>query len=312
MKLGKIKFVDLREVWPNEAQSFTPWLEANPSELGDLLGMDLEFVREKSVGKFSLDLFGTDLQTGRKLVVENQLEPSNHSHLGQLLTYAGGIEPSIIVWVAKSIREEHRAALEWLNSVTNSETMFFGVEVKAIRIEDSVPAPWLDIVVEPNTWSKVVKENNSGFESEREKAYSQFWQSFIDAYQTEFPELASRLAWGRTWFPTGAGVSGVNLNLVFTPQGLRVEIYFGSSDAELNASRFNLALGKKEEIEALAGKELSWDPLEGKKASRISLLGPACSISASTEWESYRKWFAEAYALMKTINSNAIQPIVKK
>jgi hypothetical protein len=128
-----------------------------------------------------LDLFGTDLSTGKHVVVENQLEKSDHSHLGQLLTYAGGLESGSVVWIAKEIRPEHRAALEWLNSVTDNDTNFFGIEIKAIRIGDSEPAPWLDLVVQPNSWSKSLRESAAGsYESDKSRAYSQFWQSLID------------------------------------------------------------------------------------------------------------------------------------
>jgi hypothetical protein len=313
MQLGKIEQVDLREVWPNEASSFTPWLESNPQELGQILGMDLEFVREKPIGRFSLDLFGTDLTTGRRVIVENQLEVSNHTHLGQLLTYAGGTEPSVIVWLAKSIRGEHRAALEWLNSVTDAETMFFGIEVKAIRIGGSVPAPMLDIVVEPNSWAKEVRSFGGGsFESEKSKSYAEFWRSFIDEVSPELPEFASRTAWSRNWLPSGAGISGVNLNLVFWAQGLRAEIYFGSAEEDINTERFEAVLKRKEAIEKIAGHELSWETLGGKKASRFALYGPSGDISDISRWPSYRKWFRESFLMIKEVGAQEVIPAVKR
>jgi len=312
MQLGKIQQVDLREVWPNEASSFTPWLEENPEELGEILGLDLEFVREKPVGKFSLDLFGTDLNTGRKVIVENQLETSNHNHLGQLLTYAGGVEPSVIVWLAKSIRQEHRAALEWLNSVTDSETVFFGVEVKAIRIGNSEPAPMLDLVVEPNSWVKEVRGSSGGnFDSEKSKAYGEFWRTMIDEVSTELPEFASRKPWNRGWLPIGQGVSGVRLTLVFYAQGLRTEFYFGSSQQELNQSRFDAVFERRDSIEAAAGTSLEWEALEGRKACRIALYGPDGDITETDRWDEYRKWFTESYKLFKELNSQFVLPAIR-
>jgi hypothetical protein len=312
MKLGKIQEVALRDVWPHEASSFTPWLEENPDELGSLLGLDLAFVREKPVGKFSLDLFGSDLTTGRRVIVENQLETSNHSHLGQLLTYAGGTEPSIIIWLAKSIRAEHRAALEWLNSVTDSETLFFGIEVKAIKIGDSMPAPMLDIVVEPNSWVKEIRTSGGGnFESEKTKAYSNFWRSFIDEVSTDLPEFTSRTAWARNWLPSGMGVSGLNLNLVFYAQGLRTEIYFGSADPEVNQARFDAVLAKKDAIEAFTGGALEWNELDGKKACRISYYGPDGGIEQTQDWATYRKWFLDSFTLMKRVVKEEVLPAVR-
>jgi hypothetical protein len=312
VKLGKIQEVDLREVWPNEAGSFTPWLEENPEELGEILGLDLEFVREKPIGKFSLDLFGTDLTTGRKVVVENQLETSNHSHLGQLLTYAGGVEPSIIVWVAKSIRSEHRAALEWLNSVTGPETLFFGVEVKAVRIGDSIPAPMLDLVVEPNSWSKEVRSSGvGGFESEKSKLYAAFWRAFIDKASDSLPEFATRTAWARHWLPTGGGVSGVNLNLVFYAEGIRTEIYLGSADPATNESRYKLILDSRETIEAEIGQALEWEALEGRKACRISLYGPIGDITEQERWAEFIDWFTSAYSRIKRVNLLFVVPAIR-
>ena len=312
MKLGKIQQVDLREVWPNEATSFTPWLEENPEELGEVLGLDLEFVREKPVGKFSLDLFGTDLNTNRKVIVENQLETSNHNHLGQLLTYAGGVEPSVIVWVAKSIRQEHRAALEWLNSVTDSETMFFGVEVKAIKIGDSEPAPMLDLVVEPNSWVKEVRSSSGGnFESEKSKAYGDFWRTLIEEVSGELPEFASRKPWNRGWLPVGQGLSGVRITLVFYAQGLRTEFYFGSSDQRLNQSRFDAVLALREPIESAIGQPLEWEALEGRKACRIALYGPDGDITESERWADYRTWFTDSYKLFKELSSKYVLSAIK-
>lgn len=312
--LGKIRQVDLREVWPSEAQSFTPWLEANPGELGELLGLELEFVREKAVGRFSLDLFGTDLNTGEAVIVENQLEKSDHSHLGQLLTYAGGLEPSVIVWIAKEIREEHRAALEWLNAVTNLETQFFGIEVKAIRIDDSPPAPWLDIVVQPNAWSKNLRGSSTAYmETDRGKKYSIFWQELLDVLAVDFPELKSRTAWARTWFPTSLGVSGVNLNFVFGSQGLRVEFYLGSSDESLNRERFEALKARPSIFEHLGTQELSWESLEGKKACRIALYGkPDADITTELEWSSYIDWFSRAFKEMRLTNTHEFRSVLQK
>ena len=313
MQLGKLQQVELREVWPNEASSFTPWLEANPSELGEILGLDLEFVREKPIGKFSLDLFGTDVATGRRVIVENQLETSDHNHLGQLLTYAGGSEPSVIIWIAKVIRQEHRAALEWLNSVTSNETQFFGIEVKAVRIGDSMPAPMLDIVVEPNSWAKEIRSGSSGqFESDKARTYADFWRAFIDETSEEFPELSTRTPWARNWLPTSVGVSGVNLNLVFTSQGLRVEVYFGSSDPAVNERRFDAILSKKVEVEAAMRDELVWERLDGKKACRISLEGPIAFVEETYNWDAYKAWLREAFRLFRQVASTTIVPEVKR
>jgi hypothetical protein len=142
--LGSLIVVDPKEVWSHEAQVFTPWLLNNPQVLEDLLGMELELeVAEHPVGDFSLDLRGRDLSDNSVIIVENQLSQSDHGHLGQILTYAGGTSPSTIVWITTGFRPEHRAALDWLNEHTDPDTRFFGVEIEVVQIAGSPPRPEL-------------------------------------------------------------------------------------------------------------------------------------------------------------------------
>jgi len=308
MDFGRVAQVPLRELWKNEAQDFTPWLEANPDQLGALLGMELEFVREQSVGLFSLDLLGRDKNSDQLVIVENQLDKSDHSHLGQLLTYAGGFEPAYVVWIAKEIRSEHKAALDWLNSVTNSETYFFGIEIKAIRIDDSNPAPLLDVVVQPNSWSKQAHETKSAAnDSPRARQYLAFWERVIAEFGTEFSELKSRKASRQLWLSTSSGVSGVNLALCFTSRGLKAEYYFGSTSEELNTRRFETALAAKPLIESTLGRSAEWESLTGQKASRIAIYGPECDVAKDSEWNSYIEWFRAAYRDLRTVNPTLVR-----
>ena len=151
--LAKIERVDLREAWPNEARDFTPWLAENIAELGEALGMDLELQeREAAVGGYSLDVLATDLNQNRPVIIENQLETTNHTHLGQLLTYAAGYDANVIVWLTREFRDEHRQALDWLNQRTGEDTQFFGVVVELLRIGNSPYAPYFKLVATPNKW----------------------------------------------------------------------------------------------------------------------------------------------------------------
>jgi hypothetical protein len=297
MEFGKVAQVPLRELWKNEAQDFTPWLEANPDQLGALLGMELEFEREKSVGLFSLDLLGKDKHSDQLVIVENQLEKSDHSHLGQLLTYAGGFEPTYVVWVAKEIRNEHKAALHWLNAVTHAETYFFGIEVRAIKIDGSNPAPFLDVVVSPNSWTKQARESKSAVnDTPKARQYLAFWERAIAELGQEFSELRNRKALPQAWLSTSTGLSGLSLCLVFTSRGLKGEFYFESKDEDVNAVRFEAALGSKALIERSIARELQWEPLLGQKASRIATYALAdADVMKSSEWTSYIDWFRNVY-----------------
>lgn len=125
--LGQLKTLPLRSAWSNEATNFTPWLADHLELLDEVLGTDLELQdREATVGSFSLDLLAKDLGTGRLVIIENQLDTTDHDHLGKVLTYAAGFDAGTIVWVAESFRDEHRQALDWLNQRTDSDTHFFG------------------------------------------------------------------------------------------------------------------------------------------------------------------------------------------
>jgi len=150
--LGKLERIDdLKSVWHNEAVNFTPWLQENIGLLSQALGLDIQSVnREVAIGRYSADLVGEEPQSGRPVIIENQLEKTDHSHLGQLLTYAAGKNGGIIIWVASHIVQEHRNALEWLNNATKGNIDFYGVELELLRIGDSpLKAPNFKVVVAP-------------------------------------------------------------------------------------------------------------------------------------------------------------------
>ena len=164
MELGKLKEIkDLRKVWAHEALDFTPWLaeEENLSELADAVGLEITLDEtESSVGDFSVDIFAKETGTDRKIIIENQLEDTNHDHLGKLITYASGKNAEIIIWVVKRAREEHRSAVEWLNNHTDENIGFFLVEIKLYQIGGSQIAPKFNVIEKPNNWTKEIKKQN--------------------------------------------------------------------------------------------------------------------------------------------------------
>ena len=158
--LGRLQRVDLRTIWTSEPVQFTPWL-ARPENLeilGETLGLELELeAQEKEVGSFRADIVCRDIGTGSSVLIENQLEQTDHDHLGKLLTYAAGLQAVTVVWLAERFRDEHRAALDWLNDITHEESRFFGLEIELWRIGDSPAAPKFNIVSMPNDWSRSVR-----------------------------------------------------------------------------------------------------------------------------------------------------------
>ena len=162
MKLGKLeKINDLRSIWKHEAKDFTPWLaqEENLAILSDAIGIDIVLEeKESNVGDFSVDLYATEEGTNRKIIIENQLEETNHDHLGKIITYASGKDAEVIIWIVKKARDEHKQAIEWLNQHTDEKSAFFLIEIEVWKINDSDPAPKFNIVERPNDWAKAMKK----------------------------------------------------------------------------------------------------------------------------------------------------------
>jgi len=301
--LGRLTPVPPREVWVNEAQHFTPWLLQNADVLGDLLNMDLALEQaEHPVGGFSLDLIGRDQATGEVVIVENQLEMSDHSHLGQLLTYAAGTGPTNIVWVVSTFRPEHRAALDWLNARTDEETRFFGVEIAVVRINDSEPAPSFRLVAQPNDWQKSVRGvgGHSDVLTARQELYREFWTRWLELLRAERP------AWSRAtrpprdhWFTTTAGVAGAVFYTTFTRQGLSSELVFESPNGALNTARLEMLREQRRELEAAYGSSLDWQDMPGRKATRVAEYLPDADVAVREEWDTYLEWLLDRQARLR-------------
>lgn len=294
MKLSKIKRVTLREIWAKEATDFTPWLAENIAQLGEALGMDLELQsKEADVGDFSLDLLAKD-NTGRTVVIENQLQQTDHDHLGKLLTYAAGFDAAAVIWVAESIREEHRQALDWLNQRTNANTDFFGVVVEVLKIDDSSPAVNFKLVVYPNEWQKPKRSQAASTVSERGKAYRQYYQPLIDELREKHKFTGARLAQPQSWYSFSSGVSHASFGAVFRSNNrISVEVYIDYGDAEKNKALFDWLHKRKAEIEQKLGFSLSWERLDEKQACRISIDRNGSIQDSAEDLEQIRKWHVE-------------------
>ena len=153
-QLGHLKRLEPKAVWTSEPKDFTPWLADRIDLLSQALGIEIELIgKEVAVGDFSVDLYGKDIGTENGVVIENQLAPTDHTHMGQLLTYGAGLDAKVIIWISPSFRDEHRQAIEWLNLHTEGLS-FFGVELELLQIDDSLPAPHFKVVVQPNEWQE--------------------------------------------------------------------------------------------------------------------------------------------------------------
>lgn len=313
-ELSKIKRLNLRDVWAKEASDFTPWLAENIEELGEALGMGLELeAKEASVGDFSLDLLAKDLGTNRMVVVENQLTQTDHDHLGKLLTYAAGFDASVVIWVAESIRDEHRQALEWLNQRTDTDTEFFGVVVEVLQIDDSKPAYNFKLVVFPNEWRKSKRSQAFSSVSSKSEAYRQYYQSLIDELRENHKFTGARVAQPQNWYPFSSGVSGIHVSAVFAGNDrARVELYINRPDFETNKALFDWLHGQKDTIEKECGFSLQWERLDERQASRITVSRSGSIESGAEDLEQIRRWQIERLLIFKKVFGPLVRTGVKK
>jgi hypothetical protein len=271
--IGKLERVALREVWEHEAYDFTQWLQENIDVLNSALDLNLVSVdREQTAGSFSIDLVAED-QGGKMVIIENQLEKSNHDHLGKLITYLTGMGAKAAIWIVSDPRPEHVAAITWLNESSSAE--FYMVKVEAVRIGNSPPAPLLTLIVGPSKETEAVGTTKKDI-AERFELRRRWWTQLIERSQ-QVNKLHAHISpgdWG--WLGASAGIRGLNLNYVVTMDESSAELYIDrgkGSEAE-NKSIFDQLQAHRAEIEKSFGGTLSWERLEGKRACRIRHLQP--------------------------------------
>ncbi len=280
MKLGKIKEVDIREVWKHEQYDFSKWLasEENISELGDALNLSLTDVQtEQFVGSYRCDIICKDDVTGKSVLIENQLEQTNHDHLGKIITYASGLNASVVVWIVAEAREEHASAIEWLNKHTDDDVAFFLIEIHAYRIGDSDPAPMFKIIEQPNDFARSVKAAvTKGELSEAQIKRQEFWTQFNEVLDSRGKPFNKRKATTDHWYSVGIGSSRcyISIDLVNKQHKMRVGFWIPN-----DKSLFDSLLENKNEIEQSVGQTLDWDRLEGKKACVISASIPGLNFN---------------------------------
>lgn len=266
--IGKIDRVPLRDVWKHEALDFTRWLEENIDVLNDILDLNLATAeREKDAGDFSVDLVAED-DKGNPVVIENQLEKSNHDHLGKLITYLTAVGARTAIWIVSDPRPEHINAISWLNE--GSAASFYLLKVEAIRIGDSAPAPLLTLIVGPSKEGREVGETKKEI-AERYDIRHKFWTGLLDFAKTKTKLHAGLSPSEYNWLGTGAGVRGLGYNYSLTKHASTVELYIdrGKDAEEENKAIFDQLLAAKGEIERAFGEPLEWQRLEERRACRI-------------------------------------------
>jgi len=306
-QLGSLTRVELRDIWYDEAGAFTPWLATpeNLQLLGQTLGLELEYEdQETRVGSFRADISARDTSDGSWVLIENQLERTDHLHLGQLLTYAAGLEAVTIVWVSAQFRDEHRGALDWLNEITDDRFRFFGLEIELWRIGDSVSAPKFNVVSKPNDWTATIQAAARDSEAigERQQLQLEFWSEFR-AYMDERSSIRCSKPQPQSWMYHPLERTGVHLssNLSswnsatnkLSPE-IRVELYMDGRDAK---SIFAMLQAQNQAIQSELDETLIWYNNENNKSCRIYARKDAEFTDRETRTGCFEwlKWNLEAF-----------------
>ncbi len=266
--IGKIERVNLRDVWKHEAFDLTTWLQENIDVLNEAIGLNISNPEnEQSAGSFKVDILAED-DSGNPVIIENQLEKSDHDHLGKLITYLVALEAKTAIWIVSDPRPEHLASISWLNE--SSSANFYLLKLEAIKIDDSPPAPLLTLIVGPSEEAKEVGKVKKEI-SERYQIRKKFWVQLLDTAKLKTNLHANISAGRHGWIGASAGKQGLGFNYVIRRNDAQVELYIdrGDDKEEENLRIFKQIEDEKMSIEESFGESLEWESLEGKRACRI-------------------------------------------
>ena len=298
VELDYLQSVELDKVWENEPGDFTPWLaeEENLKQLGETLGMELELEgQELPVGNFRADILCRNTVDGSRVLIENQLTRTDHPHLGQILTYAAGLDARTVVWIAKEFREEHRAALDRLNEITDENFQWFGIEIKVWRIGDSKRAPQFEILSKPNDWKRTTAKR-SGRTTIADKNIQQkekYWSKLREYLQ----EIGSTIGIGKpdqggNFVFISIGRTGFRLKLSLSTAQNQISVVLdmfdlkaASTDAETD---FKLLKQQREDIDPHFDGQLEWED----DFNRVALYKNDMDPMDETKWEEQHNWLA--------------------
>lgn len=317
MQLGQLKKIPLRDAWSHEATDFTNWL-AQPENLqllSDEIGIDISLIEtEASVGKFNVDIRAEEENTGRQIVIENQLESTDHDHLGKIITYASGFDAEIIIWIVKDVRDEHKQAIDWLNENTNAKINFFAINIELWRIGDSPYAPKFNVISKPNNWAKALKKSGSttstGKITDLKMLQLEFWTSFNEFVAQSDSSIRTRTPRPQHWYDLSLGVgqrAHISLTVHSREKYCSAEIYI-PNDRDL----FFKLEEQKEQIQNQCGLTFKWMELPNKQASRIIIKKYDFDLNDTDSWQNQYKWLLESIETMKPVFSNIIKKLSNK
>lgn len=300
-ELGELRSVNIRDVWALEPQHFSTWLADNLPKLGRAIGIELELrQREVAVGPFSVDILAHDVDRDRVVIIENQLGRTDHDHLGKLITYAAGLKAQVIVWISPEFREEHRAALDWLNENTDETREFFAIQIEALQIDDSRPAANFKVVAFPNDWQKLTNAvaQRGGDASARRAFFLEYFSELSsNARAAGFPR--AQTASGQFELVIDRLPAGSYLAAAFSRDTLPFGLYIARNDAAENRRIYEALLADSSQIESEIGINLQWDFIEGRVRQQI-WTSIRVDRQDSGQLDSSRKWVLDVAKKFKT------------
>lgn len=268
-QIGQLEILPIRTAFAHEALDFTTWLEDNIEALSSRVSIELNVLeRERAVGPFSVDLVCED-EGNNLVIVENQLERTDHDHLGKLLTYMINLDAKTAIWVTPEVRPEHQRVIDWLNETTGADMSFYLVRVEAARIAASPIAPLFTVVARPSEEVKEIGKSKKEWAT-RHHQRLEFWTGLLEKVHTKGIQLHANRSPSRDhWLSTGAGKGGIVLNYLILKDGAGIDLYIDVNDQDRNKDIFDALLADKAAIETEFGEELDWRRLDDKRASRI-------------------------------------------
>ncbi|GAB7121245.1 DUF4268 domain-containing protein [Natrinema sp. JCM 9743] len=297
-EFGSLESQEVREYWADEARDFTPWIadeirSEDESELEATLGLELEVIKEeKSVGRYNVDILAEVVDDNRNVVIENQLNSSDHDHLGKSIAYASGVDADIIVWIAPRFYDEHRDAMQWLNENSREGVDLFAVRLEVWKIGDSEPAVRLNPIIEPSEWKEKAQRSDDEL-TETEELQEEYWTAFRDRIEERETALSARKPYPSYYHNLSIGKLGFELQFTINTRDNELGVGLVIRD---DADAYWQLEEDCDEIDRQFDQELVWDEPEetrsGKKRSRIWIAKQG-DISDEGQWDEYLDWMVE-------------------
>ena len=305
--IGKIKKVSLREIWPKEDRDFTVWLEENIDYLNEVLDLNITIEsREEKVGPFKVDLYGED-NLGNKVIIENQLEKTDHTHLGQIITYLTNLEANTAIWIAREPTEEHAEAIDWLNLSTPDNISFYLVKVEAIRIGDNPSsAPLFTVIRKPTIEKKQLGSERKEY-AQRHITREKFWAQFLENIRGKSSLFSKHNPTTESWIGTTIGRGGISINLVISKKYARSEVYMNTGNKDENKKIFDYFFKHKEEIESVFGEPLVWERMEDNVTSRVKYQLDGVDVFNENDWPKMNDFICDGAERMKKAFQEAVR-----